>query len=76
VSGAGPGGAGAIPLTPRHAQIAALAVTGLTTVQIGKRLLISPRTVDAHLVRIYRRAGVGSRAGLAEWMGRRPGGTP
>ena len=43
-------------LTPREREIAALLIDGLTSKLIGKRLNISPRTVDvyrAHLIKKY-----------------------
>ncbi|GIE91029.1 LuxR family transcriptional regulator [Actinoplanes regularis] len=52
-------------LTARQLQIARLAGTGATTRLIARELSVSPRTVDAHLARIYRLLGVPSRAGLA-----------
>jgi DNA-binding CsgD family transcriptional regulator len=52
-------------LTARQLQIARLAGTGATTRLIARELSVSPRTVDAHLARIYRLLDVPSRAGLA-----------
>ncbi|GAA0587229.1 hypothetical protein GCM10010172_85420 [Paractinoplanes ferrugineus] len=52
-------------LTARQLEIAQLAGTGATTRLIARQLSVSPRTVDAHLARIYRLLGVPSRAGLA-----------
>ena len=51
-------------LTAREREIAALASTGVTSVQIAERLFLSRRTVDAHLGQIYRKLGVSSRAAL------------
>ncbi|MEZ0111459.1 DNA-binding CsgD family transcriptional regulator [Catenulispora sp. EB89] len=51
-------------LTTREREIAALASTGVTSVQIAERLFLSRRTVDAHLGQIYRKLGVSSRAAL------------
>jgi DNA-binding NarL/FixJ family response regulator len=51
-------------LTAREREIANLAVTGVTSVQIAERLFLSRRTVDAHLGQIYRKLGVSSRAAL------------
>lgn len=57
-------------LTDREWHIARLAATGATSRLIGRQLNISPRTVEAHLTRIYRKAGVASRSGLAAWVAR------
>ncbi|MFF3501658.1 AAA family ATPase [Streptomyces sp. NPDC003247] len=52
-------------LTPREREIAALVAAGLTTPAIAARLFLSPRTVESHLSRIYRKTGVTTRAALA-----------
>ncbi|MDG4809407.1 AAA family ATPase [Micromonospora sp. WMMD1120] len=57
-------------LTDREWHIARLAATGATSRLIGRQLSISPRTVEAHLTRIYRKAGVASRSGLVAWVAR------
>ena len=41
----------------REREIAALLIDGLTSKQIGKRLAISPRTVDVYRARLMRKAG-------------------
>jgi DNA-binding CsgD family transcriptional regulator len=51
-------------LTSREREIARLAATGATTRSMARQLFVSPRTVDAHLARIYRKLDVRSRAGL------------
>jgi DNA-binding CsgD family transcriptional regulator len=38
---------------------------GLTSRQIASDLFLSPRTVDAHLSRIYRKLDINTRARLA-----------
>lgn len=48
-------------LTSREADVLRLLVQGLTYVQIAEQLVISPRTVDAHLRTIYGKLGVRSR---------------
>ncbi|RQX35944.1 hypothetical protein DLJ57_18715 [Micromonospora chalcea] len=60
----------AAALTDREWHIARLATTGVTSRLIGRQLNISPRTVEAHLTRIYRKAGVASRSGLVAWVAR------
>jgi PAS domain S-box-containing protein len=42
-------------LTAREREIAALLIEGLTSKQIGKRLSISPRTVDVYRARLMRK---------------------
>jgi PAS domain S-box-containing protein len=44
-----------VELTPREREIAALLIDGLTSKQIGKRLGISPRTVDVYRARLTRK---------------------
>ena len=53
-------------LTPQERQIALLAAEGLTNRQIAQRLSVSPRTVGAHLYRVFPKVGVTSRAGLRD----------
>ncbi|MFF0153767.1 AAA family ATPase [Micromonospora sp. NPDC005203] len=60
-------------LTDREWHIARLAATGATSRLIGRQLNISPRTVEAHLTRIYRKAGVASRSALVAWVARLDG---
>ena len=70
---AGPGGdAGPEPaapgLTGREMEIAGLVAEGLSNRQIAERLVISKRTVDAHIEHIYGKLGVSSRVQLAGWL--------
>lgn len=59
-------------LTPTEKEIVALASEGLTNKQIGKRLYLSPRTVQWHLSRSFRKLGLRSRTELAaRWSGGR-----
>ena len=53
------------PLTPQERQIAALAAQGLTNKELGARLFLSPKTIETHLTRIYRKLAVRSRTELA-----------
>jgi DNA-binding CsgD family transcriptional regulator len=51
----------ALGLTRRQTQVLALVARGDTDIQVGRRLGISPRTVDKHLEHIYRALGVATR---------------
>ncbi|MFF8729805.1 LuxR C-terminal-related transcriptional regulator [Streptomyces sp. NPDC015171] len=53
-------------LSGREREIAELAASGLRSRQIAERLFLSPRTVDSHLARVYRKLGVSSRLALAQ----------
>jgi PAS domain S-box-containing protein len=46
-----------LDFTPREREIAALLIEGLTSKLIGKRLAISPRTVDVYRARLMRKTG-------------------
>ena len=45
----------AVDLTPREREIAALLIEGLTSKLIGKKLEISPRTVDVYRARLMKK---------------------
>jgi predicted ATPase/DNA-binding CsgD family transcriptional regulator len=65
----GGGNPGARPaLTGREGEIAALVATGLSNREIAERLVISKRTVDAHIEHIYGKLGVCSRVQLTAWL--------
>jgi DNA-binding NarL/FixJ family response regulator len=51
----------AAKLTPRERQILELLSEGYTMHQIGRRLGISPRTVETHVAKLYRKLSVRSR---------------
>ncbi len=46
-----------LDLTPREREIAALLIDGLTSKLMGRRLGISPRTVDVYRARLMRKTG-------------------
>jgi len=56
---------GAESLTPAERDVSRLVAEGLTNRQVGERLFISYRTVQTHLVRVFQKLGVSSRAELA-----------
>jgi DNA-binding CsgD family transcriptional regulator len=57
-------------LTERQLEVADFARVGATAREIADTLDISKNTVKQHLKNIYRRLGIGSRAELADVMGR------
>jgi DNA-binding CsgD family transcriptional regulator len=57
-------------LTAREHEVATLAADGLTSKAIAERLVVSPRTVESHLYRIFSKLGVSDRTQLAEVLGR------
>jgi DNA-binding NarL/FixJ family response regulator len=72
-TGGGLSGAGAarhspaaleLPLTPQQREVALLAAEGLRNREIAERLMVSPRTVGAHLQATYARLGITSRRQL------------
>jgi DNA-binding CsgD family transcriptional regulator len=60
-------------LTASEERVARLAATGLTNRQIAASLQISPKTVETHLGRVYRKLDIRTRAELGARMG---GGRP
>ena len=52
-------------LTATERQIVALVAQGLTNPEIGRRLFISPRTVQSHLGHVFTKVGLTSRVELA-----------
>jgi DNA-binding CsgD family transcriptional regulator len=52
-------------LSATEERVAELVATGLTNRQIADALFLSPKTVESHLTRVYRKLGVRSRSALA-----------
>ncbi|MGY1670501.1 AAA family ATPase [Geodermatophilus sp. SYSU D00710] len=61
-----------VELTPQEHEISLLAASGLTNKQIGAQLYLSPRTVSAHLYRVFPKLGISSRAALRDALARVP----
>jgi len=55
------------PLTAREREVAALVARGLSNRKIAAELVISPRTVDAHVEHIRTKLDCASRAKVAAW---------
>jgi DNA-binding CsgD family transcriptional regulator len=55
-------------LTAREHEVAALVADGLSNREIAARLIISKRTVDAHLDHAFTKTGAKNRTQLAAWM--------
>lgn len=59
-------GGGELSLTRQEREIADLAATGMTNREIASQLYVSPRTVSAHLYRIFPKLGITTRAALRD----------
>jgi DNA-binding CsgD family transcriptional regulator len=55
-------------LTPSERRIAEMAAGGLTNRQVAAAILVSPKTVEASLARVYRKLDIRSRAELGRRM--------
>ena len=60
-------------LTPREREVLQLLTQGLTYAQIADTLVISRRTVNAHVTSIYGKLGVTSRREAGRFLPGRPG---
>jgi len=63
-------GTGIDGLSGREREIADLVAQGRTNREIGAELFLSEKTIEGHLTRLFAKLGVGSRAGVAEAVGR------
>jgi DNA-binding NarL/FixJ family response regulator len=52
-------------LTDRERQVAGLVATGITNREIAARLVLSEKTIERHLSRIFAKLEIPSRAALA-----------
>lgn len=61
----------AAALTDRERQVTALVCEGLTNRQVSRRMLITEKTVEMYVSRVYRKLNVTSRVALlrAVWAG-------
>jgi DNA-binding CsgD family transcriptional regulator/tetratricopeptide (TPR) repeat protein len=65
------------PLTVREFEIARMIATGMTNAQIATELVLSPKTISAHVEHILAKLGVARRTEIAAWAANiRPGETP
>jgi DNA-binding CsgD family transcriptional regulator len=56
-------------LTPSEQRVAELAASGMTNKDVATALFISPKTVEANLIRVYRKLGIKTRAELGRIIG-------
>jgi DNA-binding NarL/FixJ family response regulator len=54
-------------LTPREREVASLIALGLSNREVASRLVVSKRTVDAHMASILAKLGFANRAQVAVW---------
>ena len=62
-----------LELTAQEAQVARLARDGLSNLQIGARLFISPHTVRYHLSKVFTKLAISSRSQLDRVLPGDPG---
>lgn len=56
-------------LTPQERIVARAVARGRSTREVANLLVVSPRTVESHLSRIYRKLGLSGRTALAAALG-------
>ena len=67
---------GPASLTIQEREVAQLAAAGLSNREIATRLYVSPRTVSAHLYRLFPKLGITSRAALRDALTATPDEAP
>ena len=65
-----PAGLRALGVTSREAEVLALLADGLTNQELGRRLHLSPRTVEKHVASLLTKTGCRRRAQLAGYSAR------
>lgn len=55
-------------LTPREREVAGLVAQGMSSKDVAAKLVVSRRTVDAHVDHIFAKLGFNSRAQIATWV--------
>jgi len=60
---------GPASLTDAQHQVADLAAAGLTNREIAEQLYVTIKTVETHLIAVYRKLGIGGRDELASALG-------
>jgi DNA-binding CsgD family transcriptional regulator len=60
----------ALGLSERERQVAELVAAGMTNKETAQRLYLSPKTVEAHLSRVYTKLNVRSRMDLLKALNR------
>ncbi len=55
-------------LSQREREVILLAVDGLTTEEMARSLQVSPSTIKAHLLKIYRKLGIRKRVQLVRFV--------
>ena len=66
----GAGADGLEGLSGREREVADLVAEGRTNREIAGQLFLSEKTVESHLAKVFKKLGVGSRAAVAETVGR------
>jgi non-specific serine/threonine protein kinase len=57
----------AMPLTSREREVAVLIARGLSNREIARALVVTPRTADTHVMNIFTKLGLHTRAQVAAW---------